>query len=85
MVAGVRLTGWKHLPCLAHTLNLIVCEARKKDEALSTLQEKCRKVVTFFKQSNLAHSKLSQLQLELKGEERKLIQDVCTRWNSTYS
>ena len=84
MVAGVRLTGWKHLPCLGHTLNLIVCEAIKKDEALSTLQEKCRKVVKFFKQSNLAHSKLSQLQLELKGEERKLIQDVCTRWNSTY-
>ena len=33
MVAGVRLTGWKHLPCLAYTLNLIVCEAIKKDEA----------------------------------------------------
>ena len=30
MVAGVHLTGWKHLPCLAHPLNLIVCEAIKK-------------------------------------------------------
>ena len=23
-VAAVRLTGWKHIPCFAHTLNLIV-------------------------------------------------------------
>ena len=30
-VAAVRLNGWKHLPCFAHTLNLVVQDSLKAD------------------------------------------------------
>ena len=84
ITAGVRLAGWKHLPCFAHTLNLVVTEAISKDVELSELQTKCCNIVTYFKKSNVANNKLAELQRELKRDEKKLIQDVCTRWNSTY-
>lgn len=84
MKAGVRLTGWRHLACFAHTLNLVVACAIKEDDELLAIQSKCRNIVKYFKQSNVANNKLSELQREMKGEERKLIQDVVTRWNSTY-
>ncbi len=84
MLAAARLTGWRHLPCFAHTLNLIVQEATDKDEELSELRCKCRSIVTYFKQSLNAKDKLSEVQKQIGGEEKKLIRDVVTRWNSSY-
>ena len=78
MKAGIRLTDWKHIPCFAHTLNLVVMASIQKDDELSTIQTKCCNIVKYFKQSNIANSKLLQLQMEMKGEERKLMQDVVT-------
>ena len=31
IVAAVKITGWTHVPCFAHTLNLVVSEAIKSD------------------------------------------------------
>ena len=84
MIAAARLTGWRHLPCFAHTLNLIVQEATEKDAELAELRQKCRSIVTFFKQSVKARDKLTEVQKQMGGEEKKLIRDVVTRWNSSY-
>lgn len=39
MIAAVRLTGWRSLPCFAHTLNLIVQESMAKDAELTDLKK----------------------------------------------
>ena len=38
MVAGIRLNGWKHLPCFAHTLNLVVQDNSLIEMICSDLQ-----------------------------------------------
>ena len=84
MTAAARLTGWKSLPCFAHTLNLIVQEATEKDKELARLRQKSRSIVTYFKQSIKAKDKLGEVQIQVTGEEKKLIRDVVTRWNSSF-
>jgi len=42
MVAAVRITGWTHIHCFAHTLNLVVQEAIKIDSALLSIKKKCK-------------------------------------------
>ena len=84
IVAAVKITGWIHVPCFAHTLNLIVSEAIKSDETVSDLKKRCKQMVTFFHQSVKATEKLKEVQQQLKLPEHKLIQEVDTRWNSTF-
>ena len=69
---------------LAHTLNIIVQEASDNDIELSTVRQKARNIVTYFKQSVKAKDKLGEIQLQANKEEKKLIRDVVTRWNSSY-
>ena len=76
MRAGIRLTGWKQLPCFVHTLNLVVTDSIRSDIELSRLQSKCCEIVKYFKQSSVANNKLSELQRQIRGGETKLIQDV---------
>ncbi|KAJ8933293.1 hypothetical protein NQ314_014121 [Rhamnusium bicolor] len=40
ITAAIRLTGWTHLPCLAHTINLIVQNDLK---LIETIQKKGKK------------------------------------------
>ena len=83
-IAAARITGWKHVPCFAHTLNLIVKVALEADPGLVLLKKKCKDVVTFFHHSAKASDKLSEIQKQVEIPENKLIQDVETRWNSTF-
>ena len=84
IVAAVKITGWTHVPCFAHTLNLVVSEAIKSDENVSDLKKRCKQIVTFFHQSVKATEKLKEVQCQIKLPEHKLIQEVDTRWNSTF-
>ena len=84
MVSGIEKAGWNHLPCFAHTLNLVVQDAINADPALSNLKEKCKEIVSHFHRSTKASEKLRAIQKQLNMPELKLIQDVVTRWNSTY-
>ena len=84
VVAAVRHTGWTHVPCFAHTLNLVVSEAIKADTKIHQLRKSCRDIVSFFHHSVKASEKLKEIQLKLGIPETKLIQEVETRWNSTY-
>lgn len=69
----------KHLPCFAHTLNLIPASIIKDDIIISEFCKKVKNIVTYFKHSVVAADEL-RTQSALK-----LIQSVETRWNSTYN
>jgi hypothetical protein len=84
MVVAIRITRWKHIPCFAHTLNLIVQGALSAAKETADLKNKCKDMVTFFHQSTKASDKLKEVQRQLGVPEAKLIQDVETRWNSTF-
>lgn len=77
-----EINNWKHFPCFAHTLNLIVQDALKKAQNIIT---KVRTIVTHFKKSSTAKTKLDSAQKN-EGVQtiKKVIQDVATRWNSTF-
>ncbi|KAK3887901.1 hypothetical protein Pcinc_008051 [Petrolisthes cinctipes] len=74
----------KHLPCFAHTLNLVVQDAIKNTNEIKCVQEKIKRLVSFFHHSVKAMDKLSEMQEQNEVQKKKLIIDVDTRWNSTY-
>ncbi|XP_035989501.1 zinc finger BED domain-containing protein 1 [Fundulus heteroclitus] len=84
MVACVRDLKLRHHICVAHTLNLIVKRALDHQPALSGLRAKARKLVGYFRSSTTAKEKLTQVQHQLGMQATKLMQEVETRWNSTY-
>nr|XP_018912039.1 PREDICTED: zinc finger BED domain-containing protein 1 [Bemisia tabaci] len=80
---GVR----KHIWCFDHQEDLVVRAAIQAIPEIIELVEKVKSGVTFVRQNVNASDKLRDLQL-LSGvpeaELVKLIQDVITRWNSTF-
>jgi hypothetical protein len=80
MSATARLGGWKHLPCFAHSLNLIV------QAGLKEVQEthiKVKAIVEFFKRSPQAAAKLRAVETQLGCQQLNVKQDMPVRWNST--
>uniref|UniRef100_A0A1X7VJ64 BED-type domain-containing protein n=1 Tax=Amphimedon queenslandica TaxID=400682 RepID=A0A1X7VJ64_AMPQE len=41
MTAAIREMGWRHLPCFAHSLNLVVQDAMKLEQDLKGIKERC--------------------------------------------
>lgn len=79
--AIVDLLKQKHYGCFAHTINLIVHDALHH---IAAIAEKVKTIVTFFKRSTSATAKFFKQQEHLNIAPKKLIQDVATRWNSTF-
>jgi hypothetical protein len=67
-----------HIPCCAHTLNLVAERSIENVPNLSTIINKVKSIVIWFKQSVVASDELR------KQTSTKLIQEVPTRWNSKY-
>ncbi|KAK1889339.1 Zinc finger BED domain containing protein 1 [Dissostichus eleginoides] len=84
MVASVRSLNVRHAFCFAHSLNLVVKKSLDATPGLQDLRTRARKVVTFFKTSTTAKEKLREVQEQMNRPVLKLIQEVDTRWNSTY-
>lgn len=69
----------KHLPCFAHTLNLVLAKIIDEDKVVKDFCAKVKNIVIYFK-----HSVIAADQLKFNSDF-KLIQSVETRWNSTYA
>ena len=72
------------LGCMSHTLQLAVQEAVLSQRAVSDSVAIGRKIVGHFKHSQTATTALKELMADLKIPYTQLVQDVNTRWNSTY-
>lgn len=81
MTAAVRLCEWRHVQCFAHSLNLV---AQAGIAQIQAIVNKIKAIVAYFKRSSQALNKLHTMQDQLGVPRRKLVQDVLTRWNSTY-
>nr|XP_054592898.1 E3 SUMO-protein ligase ZBED1-like [Nothobranchius furzeri] len=73
------------LTCAGHTLNLVVQNTLKSQQAISRCVGAARTLVEHFKKSELASTKLKVKQRHMGTKENMLLQDVCTHWNSTYA
>ena len=83
IVAAMRLVQWKRHPCFTHTLQLGV-KAGLTIPAVANILASCRKIVGQFKHSYLAQNALEKKQESLNITKHKLVQDIVTRWNSSY-
>ncbi|GFR84459.1 zinc finger BED domain-containing protein 4 [Elysia marginata] len=84
MVAAVNLLKVRHVPCYAHTLNLVVNDTLKELPHLSALRKKVRGIVSHFHSSVKSSEELEQAQRQQGADPLKLIIEVDTRWNSTF-
>ncbi|XP_064841734.1 zinc finger BED domain-containing protein 4-like [Oncorhynchus masou masou] len=83
MVATVQKLGILQLPSFAHVLNLVI---KRSMEATLELQDiHSQAIVSFFKSNQNAEMRLAEVQGQLGRPEQKLIQEVDSRWNSSFS
>ena len=77
--------GWKYITCATHSLQLIVNRGLAEQRTLIDAVAVARKLVGHFKHSAKATATLDEIQRK-KGVSQplKILQDVPTRWNSTY-
>lgn len=76
--------GVPSLQCMAHTLQLVVQEGVLSQRSIADVVAMGRRMVGHFKHSQVAYSRLEDVQRELGMPIKRLQQDVVTRWNSTY-
>ena len=84
MIAGMRVANIPSLPCLAHSLQLIIKDGVLFQPAVQQLLSCARSIVGHYHRSNVAFQTFQKIQLQLGLPEHCLIQDVATRWNSSY-
>ncbi|XP_063226693.1 zinc finger BED domain-containing protein 4-like [Bacillus rossius redtenbacheri] len=74
----------KIIPCFAHTINLVVTKSIDDANNCTELISKVRDIVKYIKKSVNASDELWKRQMETgsKGQVKKIILDVRTRWNS---
>ncbi|KAL0811816.1 hypothetical protein ABMA28_009244 [Loxostege sticticalis] len=75
--------GWRHFSCFSHTLNLAVTDVLKAGDVTDVVN-KIKNVVKHFKKSNVAWAKLKKYQEQAGTAPKRLLQEVPTRWNSTF-
>lgn len=83
VVKALEESGFTHISCLAHTLQLVVNKGILSSPSVSHLTANCRRVVGHFKHSVVACKLLKKAQKTLNLPEHLMIQDEPTRWNST--
>lgn len=62
----------------------LIVNSALKDTNISRALGGSRSIVEYFRRSELASAKLKEKQQQMNTKDHKLIQDVSTRWNSTY-
>lgn len=57
---GSQGCKWRHIPCFAHSLSLVVKGAIESSREISDILTRCRNIITFLHSSHLATAKLNQ-------------------------
>ena len=83
VVNALDQLNWINIVCFAHTLQLAVLKAVDVS-AVSKALACCRNLVSHFNRSSKSTNLLRKKQGDLKHESLCLIQEVATRWNSSY-
>ena len=85
MPLGLRLANVASVHCFLHILDLVLKDSIFSQRTIIDLCAKVRRIATHFNHSSLARNELKNLQAE-QGINLPLfpVQDVSTRWNSTY-
>ena len=83
MVSGIELVDIPRGPCFLHMLQLAIQDRIMSQRSVSDMIARSKRVVTHFNHSALACDRLSKIQ-DLNLPKKKLVQDVPTRWNSTF-
>ena len=83
-VAGLRNADLPNIPCLAHTLQLVIDDGVLAQPCVVNLLAAGRRLVGHFKRSNVNLHALSHIQERLGLKKHRLIQDEPTRWNTSY-
>ncbi|KAH8289491.1 hypothetical protein KR054_006101, partial [Drosophila jambulina] len=81
MIKACTILEKRHMPCYAHTLNLIMQDTLQLSK-IKPIIAKCKRIVGFFKSSSIAYAKLKSAQEN--DTAYGLTQEVPTRWNSCY-
>ena len=84
-VKAIKMLKWLHVSCMGHNINLAV-RAALAIPRVNTVVARGRNQVSFFHNSPLSTTVLLDKQACLPETARghRLIQDVRTRWNSTF-
>ncbi|XP_045483055.1 zinc finger BED domain-containing protein 4-like [Harmonia axyridis] len=80
---AIQDIGWKHIGCLAHTINLLVKDALKNEDIQKTI-DKVREIVNHFDRSDILCEKLLKYQENVGKTPLELLLEVPNRWNSTF-
>lgn len=72
------------VPCFSHTVNLIVSEAIKSQRMVQSLLSTARKICERVQRSPRAKAKLAELQREYGLPPHHLLQDVPSRWSTSF-
>ncbi len=83
VVVAVNELEYTQVPCFSHCLNLAVEKSCSIPE-ISKIIGRCRRLVTHFHHSSKDIYVLKQKQADLRHKPQNLIQDVTTRWNSSF-
>ena len=82
--AAFNLAGVDHQGCFVHTIQLVVHDAIKEQRSVNDMLSISRRIAGKFSHSQLANSNLQKIQKSQGLPEHHIIQDVPTRWNSTF-
>jgi len=84
MISAMRHANICHVSCTAHTLQLVLHDAIFTQTSVEAVVKKARKIVSHFRHSEQACRHLKACQASREVSEDKLIQDIETRWSSTF-
>lgn len=83
MGLAVTQVGVERIRCLAHSLQLVLKDALSGEEKINEMITKARSIIGHFSHSTSGRKILTDMQKSHNVPCRVIIQDVCTRWDST--
>ena len=82
--SGLNIANLTSLPCLAHSLQLIIKNGVLSQTAVVQLLRCVRSLVGHYHCSHVAFNTFRQIQSQLNLPAHVLIQDLTPHWNSSY-